>query len=1062
VLDQEPGARAGFLDRVCALAPEKRQRLETLLARQEQAGSFLEGAAAIEGTVAGADWPNGATQPTEAADQVLAGRYNLLEQIGEGGMGTVWLAMQTEPVRRSVAVKLVKAGMDSRTVLSRFEAERQALALMDHPNIAKVLDGGSTEQGRPFLVMEYVKGVPITQYCDDARLTVAERLELFVMICKAVQHAHQKGLIHRDLKPTNLLICLHDDKPTPKVIDFGLAKTLHQPLTDHTLCTAHGLMLGTPLYMSPEQAAVNNLDVDSRSDIYALGVVLYELLTGTTPLEKEQLKQASWPEIMRLIKETEPPKPSTRLSGGASGEWRGAKKDKRPFFSGHSRLTPRHFQELDWIAMKALDKDPNRRYETASAFAADVQRYLRDEPVAAGPPSVWYRFGKFARRNRGALTMAGVVTAASVIALAAVAGSVGWIVSVQAAREAAMDGEVTRAVDEARNLINDAKWPEALARVRRAREVTVAAGRQQLPERLEEIQRDLSMAQRLEEIYSQPKSHDDFTGQEQDLRYAHAFKDYGIDVALLPAAEAAERIKARCIRSQLVLALDLWSNMRNRAGTPMADWQRLLEIAQAADNDHWRRALRGARQRGDRQAVAALAASADLLRMPPASFYLLGRTCTNFLNDPEQAMAVYRQAQRRYPADLWLNETLALTSLRTRPPRYDEAIRFYSVALTLRPSNPYLTYVLGKALLDKGSYPEAIAELSRAIALEPDYLDALWSRGDAYLKTGAGDRAFADFSRLVELQPKSALAWQFRGVARGHLGQWDMAIADYAQAIDLDPKDASSWRNRGRVHARLHERDRALADFSAALELDPKSALTWLQRGEVFVAMRQWPKAVADLDKLLDLDPRDPIFWFQNACLRLEIGDREGYRSLCSRMLERFGQSKKMAEVGILAHACALAPQALAGDARVRQLAQLRMDLTPSQPAARAWSIHVLGLAHYRTGQNDRAIELLQEGVRDTPDSDRNVLNFLVLAMAHHRLMHTAEAQRWLSRAQKCIKQEIRPGPDDGFIPPRRPWWDWLCVQMLEREAEQLLNAPDRGAPDEKEPEKPISKTVSR
>ncbi len=287
--------------------------------------------------------PSAGVQP----GTLLAGRYKLLEAIGEGGMGTVWVAEQTEPVRRKVAIKLVKPGMDSRQVLARFGAERQALALMDHPNIAKVLDGGLTEQGRPFFAMEYVKGVPLTEYCDQARLSLRERLNLFVPVCQAVQHAHQKGIIHRDLKPSNILICLYDGKPVPKVIDFGLAKALHQSLTEQTLHTAHGLIVGTPLYMSPEQAEHNNLDVDTRTDIYSLGVILYELLTGTTPLQRQQLQEAAFNEMLRLIKEVEPPKPSTRLSGSAS----------LPSIAAQRSVEPNHLRksltgDLDWIVMK--------------------------------------------------------------------------------------------------------------------------------------------------------------------------------------------------------------------------------------------------------------------------------------------------------------------------------------------------------------------------------------------------------------------------------------------------------------------------------------------------------------------------------------------------------------------------------------------------------------------------------------------------------------------------------------------------------------------------------------
>ena len=295
-------------------------------------------------------------------------------------MGTVWVAEQFQPVRRKVALKLIKAGMDSKTVLSRFEAERQALALMDHPNIAKVLDGGTTENGRPFFVMEYVKGIPFTKYCDDAHLSIAERLALFVPVCQAVQHAHQKGIIHRDLKPSNILVCLYDGRPVPKVIDFGLAKAMHQPLTEHTLHTAHGVMMGTPLYMSPEQAEFNNLDVDTRTDIYALGVVLYELLTGTTPLEKQRFQEAAWQEMLRVIQEEEPQRPSARLSGSASLPSLAAQRHLEP-----AKLARLVRGELDWIVMKCLEKDRSRRYDTANGLARDVERYLTDELVEAAP-----------------------------------------------------------------------------------------------------------------------------------------------------------------------------------------------------------------------------------------------------------------------------------------------------------------------------------------------------------------------------------------------------------------------------------------------------------------------------------------------------------------------------------------------------------------------------------------------------------------------------------------------------------------------------------------------------
>jgi serine/threonine protein kinase len=384
--------RAAYLDGACGADRALRERVERLLAAQSKVHSFLEAPApALIATV-------DQSSVTERPGTVI-GPYKLLEQIGEGGFGVVFLAEQTEPVRRKVALKVLKPGMDTRHVVARFEAERQALAIMDHPNIAKVFDGGATPSGRPYFVMELVKGVPITEFCDHNHLTPRERLELFLPVCQAVQHAHQKGIIHRDLKPSNVLVSRHDTTPVVKVIDFGVAKALGQELTDKTLFTGIAQMVGTPLYMSPEQAGMSDLDIDTRSDIYSLGVLLYELLTGMTPFDKERLKAAGYDELRRIIREEEPPRPSTRISTlGQAATTIAAQRRNDP-----KRLGQLFRGELDWMVMKALEKDRNRRYESASALAADVERYLRDEPVQACPPSAWYRCRKFLRRNRKAV-----------------------------------------------------------------------------------------------------------------------------------------------------------------------------------------------------------------------------------------------------------------------------------------------------------------------------------------------------------------------------------------------------------------------------------------------------------------------------------------------------------------------------------------------------------------------------------------------------------------------------------------------------------------------------------
>ncbi len=516
--------RQAFIADQCGGDAALHEEVDQLLLHLEQLGPFLK---------------TGGTTLTVAAPDLISerpgtviGPYKLLEQIGEGGFGIVFMAEQQKPVRRKVALKVIKPGMDTRQIIARFEAERQALAMMDHPNIAKVLDAGATESARPYFVMELVKGLPITEYCDQKRLTARERLELFIPVCQAVQHAHQKGIIHRDLKPSNVLVTEHDGTPVVKVIDFGIAKATGQQLTDKTLFTNFAQMIGTPLYMSPEQAALSNLDIDTRSDIYALGVLLYELLTGTTPFDKARFREAGYDEIRRIIREEEPPKPSTRISTlGQADDTVSAERKSDP-----KRLSQICRGELDWIVMKALEKDRTRRYETAAAFAADVQRHLNDEAVEACPPSTLYKFTKFARRNRRGLVTGALVGTVLLAAIVAVAGTIGWQAHDRATQQQLIEQAAGEDLREAETLQKQEQWAKAFSALERAKGRLEGSGLTALQARVEEHRREVRFVDQIEKARMQMlqvagRDDRDFAGAER--LYEVAFADNGINLKAL-------------------------------------------------------------------------------------------------------------------------------------------------------------------------------------------------------------------------------------------------------------------------------------------------------------------------------------------------------------------------------------------------------------------------------------------------------------------------------------------------------------------------------------------------
>jgi tetratricopeptide (TPR) repeat protein len=940
-----PEERRAYLDRVCIDAPDLRQKVEALLAAYHQAGSFLEVPAAAPGeTVTQA--------PATEQPGTVIGPYKLIEQIGEGGMGTVWMAQQTEPVKRLVAVKLIKAGMDSKTVIARFEAERQALALMDHPNIARVLDGGTTGASRPYFVMDLVKGVPITKYCDEHRLTPRQRLELFVPVCQAVQHAHQKGIIHRDLKPSNVLVAQYDGRPVPKVIDFGVAKAAGQQLTEQTLVTGFGNVVGTLEYMSPEQAELNQLDIDTRSDIYSLGVVLYELLTGSTPLDRKRLKQAAFAEILRVIREEEPPKPSTRLSNST---------DSLPSVAARRQIEPAKLRklvrgELDWIVMKALEKDRNRRYETANGFAMDVQRYLADEPVQACPPSMWYRLRKTARRNKVWLSAAACLS----LALALVAAGLGWFVGDRAARRAKLAEDFRAAETEAVASLQNENWPRAEAAVQRAAGLLAGAGgNEALQQRLKRLQRDLDLVAalelaRLQQANNVKDGHFDNLGARP--AYVAAFRDYDLPVLDLDPDEAAARIAASAIRDHLLAALLDWHHFEEDSG----ERRKLAVLLRLKDADPWGQRVFEAIDQHDGAGLARLAQQPEALRQPPTRLVQFAQYLAK--TDIRSAVEFLRQAQQRHPSDFWINHWLAFNLCRMNPPRDDEAIGYYRVAVALHRHSPGAYLNLGLALKKMGSLAEAIAANRESIRLKPDYADAHINLGNALNQDGKQDEAIIAYKEAIRLNPRNARAFSNLGRTLSAQHKFDEAVAACRKAVQLRPDAHWAHFDLGVVLSDKGDLDAAIAAFRESIRLKPDDAEA---HGNLVNALHRRGK------------PDEAIIAYKEAI------------RLCSK------DARALSDLG----------RTLAAQGKFDEAVAACREAVRLQPSAH-WAHFNLGKVLFDKGDLDDAITAFKEAIRLDPND----------AWAHNELGRALHRKNRLDEAIAAHKEAIRLQPNEVWF----------------------------------------------